>query len=111
MWTIFVVVGCTLLMAVAQVLLKQGLRGGTGILNPFLIAGFLLYGVAALLLTFSLKHGELSVLYPVIALGFIWVSAAGVLFFGEAYGSRQLLGTIVIFLGVSVIGHSARRRK
>lgn len=108
------VVLCTVLLSAGQVLLKLGVERAdreiaSFILNPFIAAGVVLYVAAALLLTYALKHGELSVLHPIIALGFVWVTIAGALLLGEALTGRQVLGVTLIILGVSVIGHGGRR--
>ena len=42
------------------------------IMNYPLILGFLFYGLGAVLLIIALKYGELSVLYPVISLSFVF---------------------------------------
>ena len=109
-WAMLLIVLCTLLLSSGQLLLKLGSKSvaASTFLNPYVIAGVLLYGVAGLLMTFALKHGELSVLYPLIALGFIWVSIVSIVYLGESPRHFQLLGTALVIFGVSVIGHRGR---
>lgn len=96
-------------MAAAQVMLKLGRKPGLSPLNMWIIIGMLIYVIAGLTITFALKHGELSVIYPVISLGFIWVSLASYFWLHELLPPHQIAGTFSIILGVSIIGHRRRR--
>lgn len=78
------------------------------ITNYYLIAGFALYGLGALLLIVALKYGELSTLYPFIALGFIWVSIASIIFLSESMSFLKWGGVIFILAGVSLIGKGGK---
>jgi uncharacterized membrane protein len=77
--------------------------------NYYLIIGCILYGVGAILLILALKHGELSVLYPFIALGFIWVAILSILIFKEHISFYNWIGMIGIVIGVSFIGYGSSR--
>jgi multidrug transporter EmrE-like cation transporter len=105
LWAMLLVAFCTLILACAQLLMKQGLKKEAILI---VILGFAVQAVAGLLITFSLKHGELSVLYPIIALGFIWVTIAGVVLFSEALDAKRIVGIAAIILGVSLIGNRGR---
>ncbi len=72
--------------------------------------GFILYGTAALMVTFALKTGELSVLYPILATGFIWVMLFAYLLFEETITIINILGVFSIIAGISAIGYGASRR-
>jgi len=112
------VFGCTLLGAPAQVLMKTGAKGlenlgHLGVLavltNIPLMAGFVLYGLSALLLVMALKDGELSLLYPVIALTYVWVAILSWLIIHEQINSWKGLGIGLIVAGVAVLGRGSRR--
>lgn len=111
LWAIGLVIFSTLLLSASQILLKIVSLQGIGEIftSPLLYAGMCCLIIAGVTITFSLKHGDLSVLYPFIALGFIWVTIVGVLLFKEQLAPSQLFGTLLIMTGVSVIGH--RRNK
>ena len=78
---VFIVLACTLLVAIAQYLIKLGanrlshaglLATTIGILTiPQLFAGYCLYAVFTALFVFALRHGELSVLYPLIVFRYV----------------------------------------
>ena len=113
LWAIGTVALCTLLLAAGQVLFKVGIdRLPDMVATAVPIgAGLLLLFVAGLGITWALREGELSVLYPVISLGFVWVILSGRLWFGEALSAPQLAGAAAVMLGVAVIGHSSRGRR
>jgi len=101
----------TLLSAGAQVLLKFGTvqlklhPTLIGLLTNFpLIGGMALYGLGAALMVLALRHGELSVLYPLISLSYVWVAILSVLVFGEVMNPYKVAGICVIMAGVGVLG-------
>ena len=113
LWAIVLIAGSTFLLSAGQVLLKQSTKQGypslfQTLLSSYFIIGFVLYVIAAFLITIALKHGDLSVLYPVIALGFIWVTAASILFLGEPFFVHKAFGVFAIVLGVSCVGRGGR---
>ena len=109
-----IVACCTLLVAVAQVLIKTGANHlshagliGTliGIFTiPPLFAGYCLYGIFTVLFVYALRHGEVSVLYPLIALGYVWVTILSVVVFHEAMNPLKVVAITIIVAGVSVLG-------
>jgi multidrug transporter EmrE-like cation transporter len=107
---------CTVLGAGAQVLMKTGANqmthaGVLGMLtNLPLMGGYFLYGVSTLLLVLALKDGELSLLYPVIALTYVWVTILSFVIFHDAINPWKLLGIGLIVLGVGVLGKGGGRR-
>ncbi len=109
------VFGCTILGAVAQILMKSGANvlsttNPVEILtNPPLFAGYCLYGLSTVLLVLALRDGELSILYPVISLTFAWVTLLSVIVFDEALNPLKVAGIAVIILGVAVLGRDGRQ--
>jgi drug/metabolite transporter (DMT)-like permease len=104
-WAIFLVAFCTVLTTSAQLIYKKGLDQPDMLITAlWLGVGLIIYGVGALLLVIALKGGELSVLYPVIATSFIWVTLSAFFLFGEALSVWKWLGIFSIMLGVSLIG-------
>jgi uncharacterized membrane protein len=111
---IFIVLACTLLVAIGQYLIKLGanrlshagfLATTIGIFTiPQLFAGYCLYGVFTVLFVYALRHGELSILYPLIALSYVWVTITGILAFHESMSPFKIVGVLVIICGVGVLG-------
>ncbi len=114
-----IMLACTLIGATAQVLIKIGakplehaglLATATGIFTiPLLFAGYCLYGVFAVLMVYALRHGELSILYPVIALSYVWVTILSVLVFHESMNPLKAIGVVIIVGGVAVLGRGGSR--
>ncbi len=108
------VFGCTILGAAAQVLMKTGANALTGagplamLTNLPLLAGYCLYGLSTILLVLALRHGELSILYPVISLTYVWVTCLSVVIFRESVNPFKVLGVSVIVVGVAVLGRNGR---
>lgn len=104
---IFLVILATLLTTTGQYFLKIGatkISDIQHIFNTSLIIGLLIYGFAALLLILSLQRGELSLVYPFIALSFIWVTLVSRFFLQEVISFTQWFGIFAIVFGVSFIG-------
>ncbi len=74
--------------------------------NVPIIAGLFLYFIGALLLVWALKKGELSILYPFLALSYVWVPLFSTLFLPvpERMNALKCSGVAVIIAGVSLIG-------
>lgn len=104
------VFSCTILGAAAQMLMKIGMGhlGHTGIMGYLtslpLLAGYSLYGLSTVLMVFALRDGELSILYPIIALTYVWVMVLSVFLFHESLNFLKLLGVAVVVSGVAVLG-------
>lgn len=56
----------------------------------------------------GLRNGELSVLYPLVSLGYIWTLLWSNLFFKEPLTRYKFLGLFLILVGVSFIGMGNR---
>jgi multidrug transporter EmrE-like cation transporter len=110
---------CTLLGAAAQILMKHGAGGVThpgalGVLmamftNLPLLAGYCLYGISTVLLVLALRDGELSLMYPVIALTYVWVTVLSLVLFRETVNPYKLTGITIIVIGVGVLGRSGSK--
>lgn len=107
------VVLATIFTAIAQLSFKLGsAQGGILIgplpLNPIIAAGFIAYGIAALLFIYALRGGELSVLYPLWSLSFVWIFLVSIFTLKEAVSVINWLGVALIMLGVSLVGRGAK---
>ena len=72
--------------------------------NIFLILlGFVLYGVGALSMIVAFKFGNLSVLHPLMCIGYIFALINGALFLNEKITINHATGIIIIIIGVIFI--------
>lgn len=101
-----IVIFCALLGAIAQLLLKKGMMNFESIFkipNIYLMIGVILYGTAFLLYNYTLQYEELSVLYPIIALSYIFVLFLSVIFLNEKVTLINWIGSGLIMAGVWLI--------
>jgi drug/metabolite transporter (DMT)-like permease len=113
---VMLIVICTFLAAAAQVVMKEGADytkahpGLMGIVtNPLLIGGYCLYALVTILIVVAFKDGELSVLYPILSLSYLWVTVLSFLIFHDTLNPYKLIGVTVIMCGVAVLGRGARK--
>ena len=115
-FAIIMMVFCTALTSFAQVFYKKGSASLSFdimsiITNYNIIIGLILYGFGAVIMIYAFKHGEVTVLYPIITLSYIWVSLLSVYFFGEIMNLYKWLGVIAIIIGVTFIGVGGKETK
>jgi len=113
---VWLIVLCTFLAAGSQILMKMGADhtkthpGLAGIItNPLLIAGYALYAVVTVLIVVAFKDGELSLLYPILSLSYLWVTTLSFLIFHDTLNVYKLTGVAVIVCGVAVLGRGAKK--
>jgi undecaprenyl phosphate-alpha-L-ara4N flippase subunit ArnE len=103
---IAMVVICTILTSIGMVLWKTAANNGIPELffTWQLWIGFILYGLGAAILIRSFKDGEVSVLFPIIATSYIWVTLLSNHYFNEAITLFKWLGIAAIVLGITLLG-------
>ena len=97
---IMVVVFCSLLGATGQIFFKQASDSNNIVRLGF---GLLLYGSATILYVYMLRYGELSMLYPIISLSYVWVLFFSVWLFNESLTWTKFTGVMLILGGVYAI--------
>ncbi|MEK6984050.1 MAG: hypothetical protein AABX33_05730 [Nanoarchaeota archaeon] len=112
-WAALLVLFTTLLTSSAQLLWKKGSSNLTSdpisiMTNYYIIGGILLYVVGGTLLIISFRGGEVSVLYPIIATSYIWVSFLSVKFLGEIMNNLKWMGISSIIIGIVLIGYGSK---
>ena len=75
--------------------------------NKSLFVGFLLYGASTVPFLIALKFSELSIVYPLVSLSYIWVILLSKHFLKEKINKEKLIGIFLIILGVVLIGLSS----
>ncbi len=108
------VLACTILGAIGQMFIKTG-ASQLVTSSPWemlrttpLIAGYSLYGLATILFVIALRDGELSLLYPIISMTYVWVTILSMWLLGEQLNPYKVLGVGSIVLGVSLIGRGSQ---
>jgi len=73
-------------------------------LNSRLAVGVALFLGSSVFYAAGIKGGQLSVLYPMVSLGYIWTLLWSRLFFGEAMTREKFMGLGLILAGVFLVG-------
>src|SRR5580704_922081 len=124
--SVYMVLGCTVFAAAAQVLMKFGamhpmpginLSDPASVMDFFrallgnwqLLLGYSLHACNAFLLILALRDGELSMLYPIIALTYVWVNLLSMYFFHEQMNVWKALGIALVIGGVALLGRASAR--
>jgi uncharacterized membrane protein len=82
--------------------LKLSLSGLLG--NRDLLKGIVIYGSSTVLYVIGIKGGELSVLFPLVSTGYVWMCFLSIKYLGERMNALKWAGIGCIILGVSLIG-------
>lgn len=123
---VYLVLGCTVFAAAAQVLMKFGAghaMPGISLSDPSsvmeflrallgnwqLLLGYSLHACNAFLLILALRDGELSMLYPIIALTYVWVNLLSMYFFHEHLNFWKCTGIALVIGGVALLGKASQR--
>ncbi len=112
--SLLLVLFCTVFGVGAQFLIKTSatqiasLSLEALLTNLALWGGLALYGVSTGLLILALRDGELSLLYPVISLTYVWVTILSVTVFDERLTLPKAVGVSIIVLGVGLLGKAKK---
>ena len=72
--------------------------------NRKLVLGVALFLGSSVFYALGIKGGQLSVLYPMVSLGYLWTVIWSKLFFNEAFTRQKFLGLALILAGVFFVG-------
>jgi drug/metabolite transporter (DMT)-like permease len=91
------------------VFLKAGagrLHGGIRhlIFNSRLALGVALFLASSYFYVLGMKHGELSVLYPLVSLSYIWALLWSRIFFHEPVTKNKFYALLLILAGIAFVG-------
>jgi multidrug transporter EmrE-like cation transporter len=111
---VLLMIVCTIFTSVGQILLKFGVdifdkNHVLSLFNVPLILGFFAYVIGAMLMLAAFRVGELSVIYPIIATSYVWVSLISPLLFPDVMNVWKWLGVLTILLSVTILGFSGRK--
>ncbi len=70
----------------------------------YLLIGFALYGMGALIMIYAYRFGKLSVLQPVLSLNYVLTILIAGLVLNEPITVTKVIGIIVVTAGVILIG-------
>jgi len=71
--------------------------------NYWLGVGIALYLLSSVFYMMGIAQGQLTVLYPMVSLGYLWAIVWARLFFKESFTVAKLAGLALIIVGVALI--------
>jgi len=74
--------------------------------NPFVLLGYILYGISSLSWLIILSRVELSLAYPMISIGYVLVVILSRVLFDEHVTLLRFAGTLVICFGVFLMSRT-----
>ena len=109
--TISFMIGSNLLGATGGYLIKKGavkihlkkVKDLLKLIEIRIISGIICYGCATVIFLLLLKTEDLSFLFPLTAMTYIFVSLAGIIFLKEKMSSAKWIGLALIVLGIVAI--------
>jgi len=109
LWAVALILVATVIGAFGSIYLKRGAEELEFSLKKLvknfkLIYGLLLYALSSVFFIVGLKGGELSILYPLVALSYVWISILSVKMLREQMGFWKWAGVLLIVFGVGLIG-------
>lgn len=87
-------------VCIGQLLWKLSVKQGI----MLLLAGFVLYGVGAVIMIVAYKFGSLSVLQPMLSLNYVISIVLASTVLNEDITLMKIIGVLIIMLGVILIG-------
>ncbi len=117
--TLGVIILSVLMNAVAQLALSVALKGTTTFdagspiksamalaINPGIVLALFIYGLSVLLWMYVLSKADVSLAYPFLGLGFVFVAIISYLFMSEPLSAQKLIGILTIAIGIVILARS-----
>ncbi|MEZ5352088.1 MAG: EamA family transporter [Bryobacteraceae bacterium] len=106
--SILLVFGASFIGSIGAVFLKSGAdrlhRDVQSLLTNWRLAvGIGTFVASSLLYLKGIKHGELTVLFPMVSLGYVWTLLWSRLFFGEPFTRAKFGGLALIAFGIGLL--------
>ncbi len=103
---LFLALLSTLFGASSSIIIKKSLQ--KGIQNSWkakitLLAGLGIMGIGVLMVFIALKFGEVSIIYPVTAITFVWTTLFGKKYLQETITTTKIIGVAIIIIGVALL--------
>lgn len=90
-----------------QLLWKLSARNNSMLL---ILLGLILYGLGAVLMIIALRYGELSILHPMMSVGYVLSLILGATVLGENVSFLKAAGVAVIIVGLVFLSSSEKKQ-
>lgn len=75
-----------------------------------ILLGLILYGLGAVLMIIALRYGELSILHPMMSVGYVLSLVLGATVLGENVSLLKAAGVAVIIVGLVFLSSSEKKQ-
>jgi drug/metabolite transporter (DMT)-like permease len=112
---IFLTLVAALFTSFSQFLFKRSLKNKLNTIwdilgtlrNPQILLGLLGYATGLVLYLIALSHSQLSLVFPIFASGFIFVTIISAILLREKVSMVRVVGILLIFAGIVIVALSA----
>ena len=109
LWAVLLVIFGSIISSFGPIFLKKGSAKVTKDIRSFIfnwdiILGVFFYAFGTVIFIPALKAGDLSVIYPLVSVSYIWVAIYSIFLLKEKMNALKWGGIFLIILGVSLIG-------
>jgi len=114
-WAIALIICTTFFTSLAQYFFKVGANLDILLTYPEvlilwpILAGFVSYGVGAVLMILAFKGGEVTVIYPIVATSYVWVVIMSAFVFGESLTALKIIGSLTLVVGITFIAKGGKQ--
>jgi len=98
---VWLILAAALTATIGQLLWKIGTESPNGWI--WYILGFIVAGSSAILMMLSFRFGEVSILQPLMSVGYVFSILLGYLFLGEPITLPKLIGTVFVIIGAMIL--------
>jgi uncharacterized membrane protein len=101
---ILMIIG-TFIGAYGAICFKKGTRKKLldNLKSKLIYIGFILYGISAIIYLFTLRGNNLSIIYPLVSMGYIWTILLSKFILNEKITTFKWISISLIVLGVILI--------
>lgn len=76
-------------------------------LNPYIVIGLACYGISVVVWLIGLSRVDVSVAYPLLSLGYVFITFAAYFILHENVSALRIVGVAVILVGIFLVTRSA----
>ncbi|MCH3906627.1 MAG: EamA family transporter [Lactobacillus sp.] len=107
---ILLIIVAATMSSLSQLVWKFGAdTKSSGLAWGLYILGFVLAGLGMVIMSVAFRYGEVSILHPMMSLGFALSIVFGALFLQESITIGKVIGTILIIAGSALLGYEGGR--
>lgn len=105
--SLFLMIFGTMIGSIGALVIKKG-SSGKKLVQMFhsrlLWLGFFFYGISTVFYVLALKNEQLSVIYPLASMTYLWVTFLSIKYLGEKMNKWKWMALVGIIIGVVMIG-------